>query len=62
MDFSMNTGAIRQPYAKQKNKTKKYDINLTPFTKINTKWITDLYVKLLVIELLGRRKNAGVNL
>ena len=41
------------PYAKQ-NKTKQnIDTELTPFTKINSKWIADLNVKHKTIELLG---------
>ena len=53
MEFSINcVWTTGHPHSPQKN----LDTILTPFTKINSKWITDVNVKCITIKLLEDNK------
>ena len=54
--WTAGTGTTGHPHAKKMN----LDTNLRLFTKINSKWITDLSAKYKVIKLLD--DNIGENL
>ena len=45
---------------KKKKKKKKLDTNLIPFTKITSKWITNLNIKHKTIKLLENHEVAGL--